>query len=164
MSFRIGLGVDMHAFAEGRKLVLAGVTIPDHPGLAGHSDADVVAHAVCDALLGAAALGDIGQHFPDDDPRHEGADSLVLLSECAAMLASREYRVSNVDVTVVAQTPRISPHRDAMRENLARAMGIDAGQVSVKATTAEGMGALGRKEGIMAQAIALIRAGGRHGS
>lgn len=153
---RVGLGVDAHAFAEGRRLVLGGVNIPHPRGLAGHSDADVVAHALCDALLGAASLGDIGEHFPDSDPRLEGADGMELLGEVARMVGEKGLAIDNADVTVVAEEPRLAPHREGMRANLAKAMGVGVGQVGVKATTTEGMGMVGRKEGIVAVAVALV--------
>lgn len=153
---RIGHGYDVHKLAEGRHLVLGGVDIPHEKGLLGHSDADVLTHAVMDALLGALALGDIGQHFPDTDPRYEGADSLVLLGHVTALLRELGFRVGNVDATVLAQAPKLAPHIPAMRENLARAMGADVSQVSVKATTEEGLGFTGRKEGIAAHAVALL--------
>lgn len=153
---RIGHGYDVHKLAEGRHLVLGGVDIPHEKGLLGHSDADVLTHAVMDALLGALALGDIGQHFPDTDPRYEGADSLVLLGHVTDLLRELGFRVGNVDATVLAQAPKLAPHIPAMRENLARAMGADVSQVSVKATTEEGLGFTGRKEGIAAHAVALL--------
>lgn len=153
---RIGHGYDVHKLAEGRRLVLGGVDIPHEKGLLGHSDADVLTHAVMDALLGALALGDIGQHFPDTDPRYEGADSLVLLGHVTALLRELGFQVGNVDATVLAQAPKLAPHIPAMRENLARAMGADVSQVSVKATTEEGLGFTGRKEGIAAHAVALL--------
>lgn len=153
---RIGHGYDVHKLAEGRHLVLGGVDIPHEKGLLGHSDADVLTHAVMDALLGALALGDIGQHFPDTDPRYEGADSLVLLGHVTDLLRELGFRVGNVDATVLAQAPKLAPHIPAMRENLARAMGADVSQVSVKATTEEGLGVTGRKEGIAAHAVALL--------
>ena len=154
---RVGLGSDAHRFGAGRPLVLGGVTIADGEGLAGHSDADVLTHAIIDALLGAAGLGDIGTHFPSDDPAWAGADSLDLLRRAVASLEQRGYRVSNVDATVVAERPRLRPHVAAMRARLAAALAVEPDAVSVKATTADGMGALGRAEGIQAQAIALIR-------
>ena len=154
---RVGQGSDAHRFGAGRTLVLGGVTIADGDGLAGHSDADVLTHAIIDALLGAAGLGDIGTHFPSDDPAWEGADSLDLLRRTVASLEQRGYRVSNVDATVVAERPRLRPHVAAMRARLATALAVEPDAVSVKAPTADGMGALGRAEGIQAQAIALIR-------
>lgn len=154
---RVGLGIDSHRFTDAaRPLVLGGVTIPDEPGLDGHSDADVLTHALMDALLGAAALGDIGQHFPPGDPQWRDADSLGLLSRVVAKLGERGYRVGNVDAVVVAERPRLAPFLPAMRERLAAALGVAADAVSVKATTAEGMGAIGRAEGILVQAIARV--------
>lgn len=153
---RIGHGYDVHKLVPGRDLTLGGVKL-DHPaGLLGHSDADVLTHAVMDALLGAAALGDIGQMFPDSDPQYAGADSLVLLEQVAARLRAAGYRVGNVDATVVAQKPKLAGHVPQMRENLARAMGVDPGRVSVKATTEEHLGFTGREEGIAAHAVALL--------
>ena len=153
---RIGHGYDVHRLVEGRKLILGGVEIPFEKGLLGHSDADVLAHAVMDALLGAAALGDIGKLFPDSDPAYEGADSLLLLQRVTEVLAEHGYRIGNVDATVLAQRPKLSPHIPAMREKLAGAMGISTDQVSVKATTEEGLGFTGAGEGIAAHAVALI--------
>jgi len=155
--FRIGQGYDVHRLTEGRKLILGGVKIPFEKGLLGHSDADVLVHAVMDALLGAACLGDIGVLFPDSDPRYEGADSLALLRVVCERLRERGYAVENVDSTVVAQRPRLSPHIPAMRSNIARAMGVDPDRVSVKATTEEHLGFTGRGEGVAAQAAALLR-------
>lgn len=153
---RIGHGYDVHRLAEGRRLILGGVEIPFEKGLLGHSDADVLAHAVMDALLGAAALGDIGKLFPDSDPAYEGADSMVLLSRVARVLDENGYGIGNVDATVLAQRPKLAPHIPAMRERLAAAMGVDSGRVSVKATTEEGLGFTGTGEGIAAHAVALI--------
>ena len=153
---RIGHGYDVHRLGEGRKLILGGVEIPFEKGLLGHSDADVLAHAVMDALLGAAALGDIGKLFPDSDPAYAGADSLVLLRRVAEVLAEHGYGIGNVDATVLAQRPKLAPHIPEMRERLAAAMGIGPGQVSVKATTEEGLGFTGTGEGIAAHAVALI--------
>jgi 2-C-methyl-D-erythritol 2,4-cyclodiphosphate synthase len=160
MSGLVGIGYDCHRFADGRRLVLAGVEIPHERGLAGHSDADVVTHAVIDALLGAAALGDIGEHFPDSDEDHRDADSLELLRRVVDLLASKGLSVGNVDATVIIESPRLAPHRDRMREALAGALGIEPARVSVKATTAEGMGFIGRQEGAAALAVASVRAGG----
>ena len=151
---RIGHGYDVHRFAEGRKLILGGVEIEYEMGLLGHSDADVLCHAVSDALLGALALGDIGKHFPDTDPRYKGADSVELLKHCVSLLG--EYRVSNIDATVIAQKPKLAPHIDTMRQNLADAMGIDVSRVSIKATTEEKLGFTGRLEGISAHCVALM--------
>lgn len=153
---RIGHGFDVHAFAEGRELVLGGVHVPYGRGLDGHSDADVVAHAVMDALLGAARLSDIGTLFPDNDPAFEGADSLVLLEKVAALVRERGFAIADVDVTIAAQAPKLAPHREAMRANLARAMGIGAERVGVKATTTEHLGFVGRKEGIAAWSVCLL--------
>lgn len=155
-SLRIGLGTDVHALAEGRKLILGGVDIPHERGLLGHSDADVLAHAVSDALLGAARAGDIGKLFPDTDPTYAGADSMRLLAEVAAHVRSLGFEIVDVDSVVTAQAPKLSPHRDAMRKNLADAMGIPVENVGVKATTSEWLGYEGREEGITAQAVALL--------
>lgn len=153
---RIGLGYDVHAFAEGRKLILGGVDIPHHQGLDGHSDADVLAHAIADALLGAVRGGDIGKLFPDTDPAYKGADSLKLLAHVAAFVREAGYEIVDVDSVVAAQAPKLSPYRDLMRENLARAMGIEKDNVGVKATTTERLGFEGREEGISAQAVCLL--------
>lgn len=153
---RIGHGYDVHRLTDGRRLILGGVNIPFEKGLLGHSDADVLAHAVMDALLGAAALGDIGKLFPDTDPAYEGADSMLLLKRVAELLEERGYAVGNVDATIVAQRPRLSSDIPAMRENLAKAMGVEADRVSVKATTEERLGFTGSGEGIAAHAVALI--------
>jgi 2-C-methyl-D-erythritol 2,4-cyclodiphosphate synthase len=151
---RIGQGFDVHAFAPGRPLVLGGVTIPHDKGLEGHSDADVLLHAICDALLGAAALGDIGTHFPDTDPAYAGSDSRRLLREVKKKLGA--YRIVNLDATIVAQAPRVAPHVAQMIANIASDLGMAPGAVSIKATTTEHLGFIGRAEGIAAQAIALI--------
>jgi 2-C-methyl-D-erythritol 2,4-cyclodiphosphate synthase len=153
---RIGQGFDVHRFAEGRKLVLGGVEIPSEKGLLGHSDADVLLHAIADALLGAAALGDIGHHFPDTDARFKGISSLLLLEHVAELLAVKRYAVVNVDATLVMERPKIAPHVTVMRENIARALHCDASRVSVKATTNEGLGFIGSGEGAVAHAIAMI--------
>jgi 2-C-methyl-D-erythritol 2,4-cyclodiphosphate synthase len=153
---RIGIGFDVHRFGEGRRLVLAGVEFEGELGLQGHSDADVLSHAVIDALLGAAALGDIGQHFPDSDPRWRDASSLELLRSVVHRLEAEGYQPVNVDVSLVAERPRIASRVELMRERLASVLGIAPRHISVKATTAEGMGALGRAEGIAAWAVALI--------
>ena len=153
---RIGHGYDVHRLVEGRRLILGGVDIPWERGLLGHSDADVLTHAVMDALLGAAGLGDIGRHFPDTDPAYAGADSLRLLAHVTALLRERGFTVGNVDATVLAQRPKLAPHIPQMRDNLARAMGVDPGQVNVKATTEEGLGFTGSGEGMVAHAVALI--------
>ena len=152
----IGQGMDVHAFAEGRKLILGGVDIPHEKGLLGHSDADVLAHAVADALLGAIRGGDIGKLFPDTDPAYEGADSLKLLAAVANLVRSEGYEILDVDSVVAAQRPKLSPHRDAMRANLAAAMGIPVENVGVKATTTEHLGFEGREEGITATCSCLV--------
>ena len=154
--FRVGQGYDVHRLVSGRRLILGGVDIPYEKGLLGHSDADVLVHAVMDALLGAAALGDIGKLFPDNDPEYEGADSLLLMRRVARLLKEKRYAVSNVDATVIAQAPKLAPHIARMRENIAAALGIPAEDVSVKATTEERLGFTGSGEGIAAQAAALI--------
>ena len=151
---RIGQGFDVHAFATGRRLVIGGVAIPFEKGLEGHSDADVLLHAICDALLGAAALGDIGKHFPDSDPAYAGADSRRLLRAVRKKLGG--YRIVNLDATILAQAPRVAPHVPEMVANIASDLGIAPGAVSIKATTTEHLGFIGRAEGIAAQAIALI--------
>jgi 2-C-methyl-D-erythritol 2,4-cyclodiphosphate synthase len=153
---RTGLGIDTHAFAAGRPLILGGVNIPHAQGLAGHSDADVLTHAVIDALLGAAALGDIGRHFPDTDPRFAGADSLELLRAVVRAVGERGFAIANVDATVVLERPKLAPYRDAMRAALAEALGIPPEAVNVKATTGEGMGFVGRGEGAAALAVATL--------
>ena len=155
---RIGLGFDAHRLAPGRPLVLAGVTIPADVGLLGHSDADVVTHALMDALLGALALGDIGRHFPDTDERYRGISSMELLRRVLAWVEERGYRVGNVDVMVMAERPRLAPHRHDMLHLLARELKVPEDCVSIKATTMEGMGFVGRGEGIAAQAVALLLA------
>jgi 2-C-methyl-D-erythritol 2,4-cyclodiphosphate synthase len=153
---RVGIGYDVHRLAEGRRLVLGGVELEHERGLVGHSDADALAHAVLDALLGAAALEDIGAHFPDDDERWRDADSLALLREAAALLAARGLRPGNVDATVVIERPRLAPHRELMRTRLAAALGLPPERVSVKATRGEGMGFVGREEGVAVMAVALV--------
>jgi len=153
---RTGIGFDSHRLAEGRRLVLGGVEIPHGRGLLGHSDADALAHALCDALLGAAAAGDIGQHFPDTDPQWKGADSMTLLVRVTALLREAGWRIVNTDATVMAEAPKLAPHVPAMRARLAEAMGLDVSRVSVKAKTNEGMDAVGRGEGISVMAIATI--------
>ena len=153
---RIGQGFDVHALVEGRSLVVGGVTIPFEKGLAGHSDADVLVHAICDALLGAAALGDIGLHFPDTDPRHRNADSRVFLREVGKKIRRAGFAIANVDATVIAQAPKMAPHIPAMVANLAADLGIEPSRINVKAKTAEQLGAIGRGEGIAAEAIALL--------
>lgn len=156
--YRIGNGFDVHRLTEGRRCIICGVDIPYHLGLLGHSDADVALHALADALLGAAALGDIGHLFPDTDPAYEGADSRVLLRRVAEAVAAWGYRPVNVDVTIMAQAPKMAPHIERMRANIAADLGIDIGCVSVKATTTERLGFTGRGEGIAAQASALLAA------
>ena len=158
MTMRIGEGWDTHALVAGRPLVLGGVLIPHSHGLLGHSDADALAHAITDALLGAAALGDIGRHFPDTDAAFKGADSMHLLAEAACRIRAAGYEIGNVDSTVVAQAPKLSPHIDAMRERLAEALGIAVGQINVKAKTAEQMGPVGEGRAIEARAVCLLRA------
>ena len=155
-NLRIGHGYDVHRLTEGRRLILGGVDVAYDRGLLGHSDADVLAHAVMDALLGAAALGDIGKLFPDSDDRYAGADSLALLRQVTAYLAENGWQAVNVDATVVAQAPKLMPYIGAMRENLAAAMGLDVGCVSVKATTEEHLGFTGSGEGMAAHAVALV--------
>ena len=162
MDLRVGQGFDVHRFsdpAEGRPLVLMGCTIPHDRGLAGHSDADVMLHALMDALLGAAGLGDIGQHFPDTDPAHKGADSAHLLKKVMANLAGRGWRVVNADVCLIGERPKIGPHRDRMRERVAPLLGLPAEALNVKATTTEKLGFTGRGEGLAAQAVVLIARG-----
>ncbi|HEX9451733.1 MAG TPA: 2-C-methyl-D-erythritol 2,4-cyclodiphosphate synthase [Burkholderiales bacterium] len=153
---RIGQGFDVHALVTGRALIIGGVTIAFEKGLDGHSDADVLLHAVCDALLGAAALGDIGRHFPDTDPRYKGADSRTLLRAVAKLLRDDGFHVVNVDSTIIAQAPRMAPHIPAMIENIAADLGVDRTRVNVKAKTTEKLGFTGRGEGIAAEAIALV--------
>lgn len=153
---RIGHGYDVHKLVTGRKLILGGVTIPHETGLLGHSDADVLAHAVSDALLGAAALGDIGGFFPDNDPKYQDADSIELLRQVCIELYDRGYAIENIDATVIAQTPKLKPYIEQMRKNLAQACEINVNQISVKATTEEHLGFTGRKEGIAVHAVCLI--------
>jgi 2-C-methyl-D-erythritol 2,4-cyclodiphosphate synthase len=163
MTPRVGFGYDVHRYAAGRRLVLGGVTIAAPVGLLGHSDADVLTHAVMDALLGAVALGDIGHHFPPSEARWKDADSLDLLRQVVALLAERGWRVGNVDATVVMERPRLAPHLVAMREHLAAALRVGMDDVSIKATTNEGMGFVGRGEGAAAYAVALVRRVGDDG-
>ncbi len=153
---RIGMGYDVHKLVEGRDLIIGGVKIPHEKGLLGHSDADVLLHAISDALLGAAALGDIGKHFPDTDPKYKGANSLLLLQEVGRLLENECYVIENIDATIIAQAPKMRPHIDTMRQNIADALSIDISQVNVKATTEEGLGFTGNKEGISSQAICLL--------
>ena len=154
---RIGHGYDVHRLVEGRKLILGGVDIPFEKGLLGHSDADVLTHAVMDALLGAAALGDIGKHFPDSDPAYAGADSLLLADRVSSLIHEQGYRIENVDATILAQARKLAPHIPTLRVNLSRALGIPLSAVSVKATTEEGLGFTGEGLGIAAHAVCLIR-------
>ena len=156
MTMRIGHGYDVHRLVEGRKLILGGVEVPHTLGLLGHSDADVLTHAVMDALLGAAALGDIGRHFPDTDPVYAGADSLKLLDHVVELLEKRRYQVGNVDATILAQKPKLAPYIEKMRDNLAARMKVEPDQVNVKATTEEKLGFTGAEEGIAAHAVALL--------
>ena len=156
MEIRIGHGYDVHRLTEGRKLILGGVEIPWEKGLLGHSDADVLLHAVTDALLGAAALGDIGRHFPDTDPDLEGIDSMILLKKTVEMLEARGYSVGNVDATIIAQKPKLAPYIDRMRDGIAETLRVRPDQVNVKATTEERLGFTGRQEGISAHAVCVI--------
>lgn len=156
LPFRIGQGFDVHRFADNRRLILGGVEIPYERGLTGHSDADVLTHAVCDALLGAASLGDIGRHFPDTEPAFKGADSLELLRVTVGLVQTRGWAIGNIDTTVIAQAPRLAPHIDAMRTKLGEACDLDSEHIGIKATTSEGLGFTGRGEGIAAMAVALL--------
>jgi 2-C-methyl-D-erythritol 2,4-cyclodiphosphate synthase len=156
LPFRIGQGYDCHALVEGRKLIIGGVDIPHHVGLLGHSDADVLLHAITDSILGAAALGDIGKHFPDTDPEFKGADSRKLLKEAAKRVVATGYSIGNIDCTIIAQRPKMAPHIPGMRANIAEDLGVDISQVNVKAKTNEKLGYLGREEGIAAESIALL--------
>lgn len=153
---RVGYGYDVHRYVEGRKLILGGVTVPAERGLLGHSDADVLLHAIADALLGAAAMRDIGYHFPDTDPRYAGADSVVLLREVFRLLLERGYRVGNIDATIVAEAPKLSPFVPRMQERIAETLDLSVDEVSIKATTNERMGFVGREEGMAAHAVVLI--------
>ena len=153
---RVGMGYDVHKLVEGRDLILGGVNIPYEKGLLGHSDADVLLHAIMDALLGAAALGDIGQHFPDSDEKYKGASSIKLLEHVSEILEEKHYIIENIDSTIIAQRPKLAAHIPTMRENIAATLGIDLSQVSVKATTEEGLGFTGAGEGIAVQAVALL--------
>lgn len=153
---RIGIGYDVHRLVDGRKLVIGGVGIPYEKGLLGYSDADVLLHAICDALLGAAGLGDIGRHFPDTDPRFQGISSLALLGEVNRLLGEAGYRVNNLDATIVAERPKMSPHIPQMTANIAAAVNVDKGAVNVKATTTEGLGFAGKGEGVAAYAVCTI--------
>ena len=153
---RIAIGYDDHKLVEGRKLIIGGVEIPHEKGLLGHSDADVLLHTISDAILGSLALGDIGKFFPDTDEKYKGADSLELLKEVGCMISKKGYRVGNIDSIIMAQAPKMAPHIDEMRKNIANALGIDVSQVGVKATTTENLGFEGRKEGISSQAVVLL--------
>lgn len=153
---RVGMGYDVHRLVEGRDLIIGGVNIPYEKGLLGHSDADVLLHAICDALLGAAALGDIGKHFPDSDPAYKGISSLILLEKVGDLLAENHFLIENIDATIIAQAPKMRPHIDTMRENIARALRMDVDCINVKATTEEGLGFTGTGEGISSQAICLL--------
>lgn len=153
---RVGLGYDVHKLVEGRKLILGGVEIPNEKGLLGHSDADVLLHAIMDALLGAAALGDIGKHFPDTDPAYKGISSIRLLEHVADLLEEHQFLIENIDATIIAQRPKMRPYIDTMRENIAKALKIEADQINVKATTEEGLGFTGSGEGISSQAICML--------
>ncbi len=153
---KVGFGLDFHHFAPKRRLILGGAEIPYEKGLAGHSDADVLSHAICDALLGAAGLGDIGQHFPESDPKFEGISSLVLLEEVRGLLQAKRYRINNIDATIVAQEPKLAPYIPQMAERLATALEINKEMINIKATRPEGLGALGRGEGLAAYAIAVL--------
>lgn len=157
MSVTTGLGYDCHSFTQGRPLIIGGIEIPHTHGLAGHSDADVLTHAIIDALLGATGLGDIGQHFPDTEERFKGADSIALLRETMALLDAGSFRVVHVDATVIIELPKLAPYRDRIRERLASALALDVGHVSVKATRGEGMGFVGRGEGCAALAVATVQ-------
>ena len=156
MTMRIGQGFDVHPFAKDRPLVLGGVEIPGSAGLQGHSDADALSHAICSALLGALALGDMGHHFPDTDPRYKGKSSLYFLEHVRQLMEARKYRICNIDCTVVTEEPKLAPHVPAMQQKLAKTLGLELDQVSVKATRPEKLGALGRKEGLLALATALV--------
>lgn len=153
---RIGIGYDVHKLVEGRDLIMGGEKIPYEKGLLGHSDADVLIHAIMDSLLGAAALGDIGKHFPDTDKKYLNISSITLLENVGALLASNNYRIVNIDSVIIAQKPKMAPHIERMRKNISSALKIDIGQISVKATTEEGMGFTGRSEGISSQSVCLI--------
>ena len=158
---RIGMGYDVHKLTEGRPLILGGVTVPWEKGLLGHSDADVLVHAIMDALLGAAALGDIGQHFPDTDPRYKGISSIILLEKVGELLREKGYEPGNIDATIIAQKPKLRPYIDEMRKHVAAALDMSVEDVSVKATTEEGLGFTGTQEGISSHAVCLIRQNGK---
>jgi 2-C-methyl-D-erythritol 2,4-cyclodiphosphate synthase len=157
MSYRIGSGYDFHPFQEGRRLFLGGVEIPHEKGLKGHSDADAALHALCDALLGAAGLSDIGSYFPDTDPRYQGISSLLLLEKVYRLVRGKGFKPVNVDLTIIAEEPRIKPHADAMKANIARVLKLAVDEIGLKATTMEGLGTVGRREGLAAQAVVLLR-------
>ncbi|MGH8061371.1 MAG: 2-C-methyl-D-erythritol 2,4-cyclodiphosphate synthase [Pseudoxanthomonas sp.] len=159
LNIRIGQGIDVHAFAPGDHVMLGGIRVPHDQGVEAHSDGDVVIHALCDAMLGALALGDIGRHFPPSDPQWKDADSRAFLRHCNGLLAGRGWRVGNADVTVICELPKVGPHAEAMRVLLAADLGIDSGDISIKATTSEKLGFTGRGEGIAAQAVVLLVAG-----
>ena len=156
--YRVGMGYDVHPLVENRPLILGGITIPHHHGLAGHSDADCLVHAICDALLGAVAAGDLGQHFPDTDPQYMGIASLALLQRVTEMVARKGWKITNIDATIVAQAPRLTPYRPQMEARIAAAVGVEHERVNVKATTTEGLGFTGREEGIAAYAVVLVEA------
>ena len=153
---RIGMGYDVHRLVEGRDLIIGGVAIPFEKGLLGHSDADVLLHAIMDSLLGAAALGDIGKHFPDTDNTYKGVSSIFLLNKVGQLLIDKAYKIINIDATIIAQKPKMAPHIESMRENISNALGIDIGKINIKATTEEGLGFTGSGEGISSQSICLI--------
>jgi 2-C-methyl-D-erythritol 2,4-cyclodiphosphate synthase len=155
-AYRIGMGYDVHPFAEGRPLILGGMTIPHHQGLAGHSDADCLVHAICDALLGAISAGDLGRHFPDSDPRYKDVESLLLLKKVVEMVERKGFRIANIDATIVAQAPKLTPYRPQMEEKIAQTVRVEHERVNVKATTTEGLGFAGRGEGIAAYAVVLV--------
>lgn len=153
---RVGMGYDVHRLVEGRDLIIGGVTIPYEKGLLGHSDADVLLHAIADALLGAAALGDIGKHFPDSDSAYKGISSMILLEKVSALLEEKGFLIENIDATIIAQAPKMRPYIDTMRENIAKALGVEVSQINVKATTEEGLGFTGAGEGISSQAVCML--------
>lgn len=153
---RIGMGYDVHRLVEGRDLIIGGVTIPYEKGLLGHSDADVLLHAIADALLGAAALGDIGKHFPDSDPAYKGISSVILLEKVGALLEEKGFLIENIDATIIAQAPKMRPYIDTMRDNIAKALGVEVSQINVKATTEEGLGFTGTGDGISSQAVCML--------
>lgn len=159
MTFRIGQGYDVHRFGPGDHIMLCGIAVPHDQGFVAHSDGDVAIHALCDALLGALALGDIGQHFPDTDAAYKGADSAVLLQHVYGLVCQRGWQLGNADITIIAQAPKVLPFRQQMQERLAAVMGVDLGRISVKATTTEKLGFEGRKEGVAAQAVVLLQQG-----